>query len=436
MERLEEIVNNLLDMSKIEAGKVDLRRDFTDLRKTVANVAAGFRSIFSKKGLYLKSVFPRDELDIYCDADKIIQVLNNLLSNAYKFTGKGGVIIEVEKTRTDVVVKVSDTGIGMSRQSLGKIFDKFIQISRKDGPGIKGTGLGLGIAKGLVELHGGTMEVESVLDRGTVFSFTLPLLSREEIFYEQLQKQIEISAENETDFSVIIVTLEATGPVVPRKAIPEKKTIMDSLEKIMRSTLHRTSDTVFRTSDDEYIVFLPNTDWKGAFALRRRFEDQARSYVMGFETDYLTELPVMSGSATYPTDAHTGEKLLSKARDSLKKLYMGDERRRALRIPVEIVIKGTNEKGEQVEFRTVNISTGGVCVSSSRYMELPELNDILITLPGDFGSLSVRAFVSWTRNLEEKGEYHIGLKFMDLPEKERVLLSHYLDSQKKPPEDT
>ena len=109
------------------------------------------------------------------DRDRIIQILDNLISNAIKYTPeKGKISIELKDLDDKIKISVADTGKGIKRSDLGNVFNKFQQFGRTAGPGAKGTGLGLAIAKDLVVMHGGDLYVTSEIKKGSVFSFTIP----------------------------------------------------------------------------------------------------------------------------------------------------------------------------------------------------------------------------------------------------------------------
>ena len=174
VDRLARIINNLLDISKIESGKVELKRKLVDINALVRKVARDFDLKAKERGLDLKLNLPAAELNLLIDEDKIAEVFVNLLSNAFKFTQNGFVQIEIIDGGNEIQCVVSDSGLGIRPENLLKIFEKFTQFDRVDGPGEKGTGLGLSIVKGLVELHGGKIRVESQFGRGARFHFTLP----------------------------------------------------------------------------------------------------------------------------------------------------------------------------------------------------------------------------------------------------------------------
>ncbi|MBN2029268.1 hybrid sensor histidine kinase/response regulator [bacterium] len=172
--RLERMVTDLLDVSKIEAGKVKLRRGSVDMCNIVRTISKQFEPQIKEKDIQLIAELPTTELKIFADGDKVTQIFTNLISNAIRFTSKGGkIIIKVEDLDEIIQCSVSDTGVGISKQNLSKLFSKFEQFGKPEGKGDKGTGLGLAIAKGLVEKHGGTIWVESEVGIGTTFSFTL-----------------------------------------------------------------------------------------------------------------------------------------------------------------------------------------------------------------------------------------------------------------------
>jgi signal transduction histidine kinase/CheY-like chemotaxis protein len=174
IDRLNRLVTDLLDLSKIEAGKLKLRRTVFDLRRVARSVLDAYDKQAADKGIRLEIQSLQSEISIFADEDKVRQVLDNLVSNALRFTNSGGQIKIILIDREDSVeCCVSDTGVGINGENAAKLFSKFEQIGRVDGPGYKGTGLGLSICKRLVEKHGGRIWLESQPGKGSKFSFTL-----------------------------------------------------------------------------------------------------------------------------------------------------------------------------------------------------------------------------------------------------------------------
>ncbi|MBE5888404.1 MAG: hypothetical protein E7283_06150 [Lachnospiraceae bacterium] len=173
------LINNILDFSKLEAGKFTLEKREFDFRKMIDYVKSNHSYKITEKGLeFFVTISPEVPTNVIGDELRIVQVLNNLISNATKFTSVGKIAVEVVKTaqilnRAELFFLVTDTGIGISKENQDKLFKSFSQvdasISRKYG----GTGLGLNISKQLVELMGGSIDVQSEANQGTMFSFSV-----------------------------------------------------------------------------------------------------------------------------------------------------------------------------------------------------------------------------------------------------------------------
>jgi two-component system sensor histidine kinase BarA len=176
VERLTRMINELLDLSKIEAGRLELTLAPVALSEVAEEVVESYQAAAGQKSIVLRTVFPQPLPMVMGDADKLSRVLINLVHNAIKFTPQGGEIQVEGRVRDggDVEVSVTDSGNGIPPQDIEKIFDKFYW-SESTPVEARGAGLGLAIAKNLVELHGGTIRVESTLGQGSRFSFTIPI---------------------------------------------------------------------------------------------------------------------------------------------------------------------------------------------------------------------------------------------------------------------
>jgi len=174
IDRLARLINDLLDFSKLEAGKIKLQREQLDIVQLIREIASGFGAQAGQKGLEMEIDVPLDPVMVYADRDRIIQVLTNLVSNALKFTEKGNIQLSVRQGVLSAICAVKDTGRGIEEKDLPKVFEKFQQFGRIEGGGNKGTGLGLAISKQLVELHGGNISIVSAPAKGTCITFTLP----------------------------------------------------------------------------------------------------------------------------------------------------------------------------------------------------------------------------------------------------------------------
>lgn len=179
IDRLTRIISDLLDVSRLEARKVKLRRELIDITELAKGVSSSFISQAGDRGLKIGVSFSKKTIEVYADKDKIIQVFTNLVDNAIKFSEEGCIEISVVDKEEHVECSVSDTGRGIAEKALPKIFDKFEQFGQTVRS--RGAGIGLSIAKAMVELHHGKIWVESKLNRGTKFTFTLPKYTREEL---------------------------------------------------------------------------------------------------------------------------------------------------------------------------------------------------------------------------------------------------------------
>ncbi len=180
VKRLGRIVESLLNISRIESGKLDLHKTVVNICELIKDTVADYKALSQEKGICLDCEVPQRSIDICIDLDKTKEVLINLISNSIKFTSEGGWVKVVCAERDgEVLVSIQDSGVGIAKEDIPKLFDKFTQFGRKAGPGEKGTGLGLAIAKKLVEMHSGKIEVQSEVDQGTTFIVSLPFAPKD-----------------------------------------------------------------------------------------------------------------------------------------------------------------------------------------------------------------------------------------------------------------
>lgn len=180
-DRLVILINDLLDISRIEAGKMELRREPLALGPLLQHLVASFRPQVAARQQSLSLELPPDLPLVAGDADRLTQVFGNLLSNATKYTPQGGATrISVSATPNTVLVEVTDTGIGMSPEELEQLFTKFYRSGHSLVREAGGTGLGLTITRSLVELHGGQLQVSSLPGHGSTFSVRLPVAEHSE----------------------------------------------------------------------------------------------------------------------------------------------------------------------------------------------------------------------------------------------------------------
>jgi protein-histidine pros-kinase len=177
-----QLINDVLDLSKVEAGKMEVRRELFSVRRAIEEVCTGTASMAAAKGITVRREMTDtiDQVDL--DRQKFIQVLYNLLSNAVKFSNEGSEV-SISATRHDGALEVSvrDWGIGILREDLEKLFVEFQQLDSGSARRFEGTGLGLALTKKLVEVQGGSIAVESERGRGSKFTIRLPLAAEKRL---------------------------------------------------------------------------------------------------------------------------------------------------------------------------------------------------------------------------------------------------------------
>jgi signal transduction histidine kinase/CheY-like chemotaxis protein len=215
-ERLTHLINDVLDLAKIEAGKMEWNMEPVPLPEIVERAIAATTALFDQKDLKLERQIEADLPEITGDRDKLIQVVVNLLSNAVKFTETGAVTCHVFKKDNEIVVGITDTGIGIAPEDYAAVFEQFKQVGDTLTDKPKGTGLGLPICKEIVEHHNGHIWLESELGKGSTFFFSLPFINTEENakkplqfadLLRQLKKRVEQShpSVNGTHATILVV---------------------------------------------------------------------------------------------------------------------------------------------------------------------------------------------------------------------------------------
>ena len=311
--RLARLIGNLLDISKIEAGRVVLKRELIDITKLVKDVVSTLKPGISEKHIELKTLFQIPFPSVYVDPDMIVQVFTNLIGNAIKFTPeKGRITITIIDQDKELECSVADTGIGIGPENIDKLFGKFQQFGRVAGAGAKGTGLGLAISKGLVQGHSGKIWVESKLDKGSKFIFTLPKHTTESLFKEFVDKGIKQARKNNSRVSLVVVSLadlnrlrqELTSEVVDSILKEMKEVLMNSLRK-------EEGDTAIKGSD-EVAVILADCNKEEASLVAERLENVLGGYLA--QKKLAEKIKLQFGCATYPDDTLSGKELIKEAK--------------------------------------------------------------------------------------------------------------------------
>jgi PAS domain S-box-containing protein len=211
--RLTALINDVLDIAKMEAGKVDWKSEPLQITDVVERAIAATSALLQAKNLTLVEQFDSHLPQLMGDRDRLIQVVINLLSNAIKFTDSGDITCKIARQGDTIVVSITDSGIGISPEDQPKVFEKFKQVGDTLTDKPTGTGLGLPICKQIIEHHDGQIWVESEIGKGSTFSFSLPSPTSTQVreidfsaLIQQLQQSSEVDA---TQKRILIVDDEA-----------------------------------------------------------------------------------------------------------------------------------------------------------------------------------------------------------------------------------
>jgi len=312
IDRLARLVNDLLDISKIEAGRMVLKKSLVNILSLAEEVIFSFKNQAEEKNIKLITHLNVESPDISIDSDRISQVLTNLISNSIKFTPENGQItLGVEDRKDKVEISVEDTGIGIAEENIPDLFERFSQIDRVDGPGQKGTGLGLAISKEIVEMHKGKIWVDSEPGKGSKFTFILPRFSQEGIFGEHLIAAIKEAEEKGGSLCLVIIHIKNFKELEKKHGSLESLLIVQEIEGVVRRTLRRKSDIVSRYKNGNIIIaILMDTPKKHAPSVKRRIKEALDAEIRQIER--LKDVSVFLDEVTYPADAASEEELIDR----------------------------------------------------------------------------------------------------------------------------
>ncbi|MDD5194563.1 MAG: ATP-binding protein [Candidatus Omnitrophica bacterium] len=308
IDRLGRIINNLLDVSRLEGQKEGIKKESVNLTVLVENIITSFHSLAEAKGLEIRRDISPEITMVYVDKDKIMQVFDNLLGNALKFTKKGYIEISIKDKGKELECAVSDTGIGIAEEHLPEIFNKFVQIERVDGPGEKGTGLGLAISKNIVELHQGKIWAEGALGKGAKFIFTLPKQSPEEVLMEGIEKRVASAKREHREFSVFVVRLDNYTDLLGKIKEEGIKELFSKMLEIRN--VFKEERTITLKKNDEMII-LADVNKQDVPVASARIKRAVKEIFL--ETDKENEMSFSYGYATYPDGNGSTKGLLEKA---------------------------------------------------------------------------------------------------------------------------
>jgi PAS domain S-box-containing protein len=432
-ERLKNIIDELLDISRIEGKRLKLDYSLVNLNDLIRESEDFFRELAVEKGVDLSYHLPQEEVNIFIDAERIIQVISNLINNAIKFTGENGKIkVEVRILDDRVRVGVVDTGIGIAKSDLPRLFGKFVQVSRLTGAEKKGLGLGLSISKELVERHGGEIWVESESGVGSKFYFTLPLSYTAKILGKPIRDKI-IHLLKEGIPVYLINFLIVNYSEFQKRITVEAHKLFEDFEVIIKAT----GREVFGLEKQKSMVVLADIH-KGrcSIVFAEAIEEKVARFcgiVKDRLKDYLIknkieEVFIALGVSSYSSQVKP-RAYPDQGAENLKieEIYIGAEMRRYKRINYQSDIEVTLPDKTVGSFQTIDISEGGICYVTNKLLDTDMKVEIKFRLLRKKALISTVARVCWIKEMErlskeKANRYKIGLEFFGLKSQDRKIL--------------
>lgn len=312
IDRLARIINDLLDISKIEAGKMEIKKGRVNLDELLKQVVGNMEPLAAKKGLALAVESPPEPIDVYIDPDRIVQVVTNLVGNAIKFTQQGSVTVTCGRSEDKAVCSVRDTGRGVAEEDLPRLFEKFRQFGRTDGAGEKGTGLGLAIARNIIELHGGRMFAGSRLGEGTTFTFELPLFTPERALLDEIDRNLVREKAGGKNLTLVLVAIVHDHRIDADAAGRDFHTFYERF--VAQSAVMRDSDLMMQRQDRQ-VLFLGEIREDSLALVSRRWVNLVRACFL--EANPGVDVDIRHAAATLQKDGQNAEELLQHAENQL-----------------------------------------------------------------------------------------------------------------------
>jgi len=302
IDRLAKLITDILDLSKMEAGRITMHKRKLNVNELIKEVYASTKASVEQKNMEFSISLGTSVEPTWFDPDRIGQVLKNLISNAIKFNKNNGKIKissakENINNRGFVRIIVEDNGIGIPAEDIENLFRNFSPLDTSMTRKYGGAGLGLSISKGIVELHGGDIWVMSEPGSGSKFIFTLPVYKEHEEFDFLIEDAMERSKHHDIKSSLIVFEI--------KDAKDKAENVIAEVENIMKNTVMGPEDKIVRRKKEGCIAIIAGADRPGAMAIIRRLKGNIKT-------------PLLFGISVYPDEAMDREELVNKAEEDLK----------------------------------------------------------------------------------------------------------------------
>lgn len=435
--RLNSLIEDLLDLSRIERGTLRLRYSLVDLNEVINEHTDFFKKQADEKGIILNYIMPREHMNIFVDPERITQIISNLITNAIKYTEQGGNIsVDVKTLEDKMRIGVLDTGIGISPEDLPKLFRKFVQVSHTGAAEKKGVGLGLSITRELVEKHGGDIWVESKPGVGSKFYFTLPKFYTASALNDDMRDEINILLNRDIPIYLINILI-INYREFKRRFRDKSLQLFKDLDTIINTTSkeHLKSDkekmqiVLKDTKNGECGIVLPEATEKKAATMCNALKEKIERYFLKHKIE---DIFVNLGVFSHPQKLrrpYTTKQLFANL--NIKKIFIGSNTRQFDRVRYNIDIELFLPKEKRETSSTVDISEGGVCFVSRHYLETDAKIDIKLAFPKK-KPIYTKGRIAWVRPMGDPSQtatdrkYKVGLEFLSIKSRDRKTITQLI----------
>lgn len=382
-----------------------------------------FRGLAHEKGVRLSCRLPADSVNIFIDPDRISEVVTNLVDNALKFTpARGRIEVVASVFESKVRICVSDNGIGIPRQHLGRIFSRFEQPKHASRYA-KGLGLGLSIVKELVERHGGEIWVESAPGKGSQFYFTLPRFYSTQLVDTATRARINELLDNDVTLHLInllVVNFQGFMRIAGHEQGKEITAGLDTvIEKSLREFKQRWHNRDVFVSDfrqGECTIVIPRAEEDAVASLCTLFRQRINAYLRSFR---IKDCFINVGVLEFLYKDSRQSARAAGAAIYVKKIFIGAEKRRCRRIAYHLRLEPVFSSKSFGETYSLDISRHGICFLSTTPIRTNAVLAIRLDMPRRQRPLSVTGRVAWMKEIvDEQGKgrtrYKIGVEFVRL----------------------
>jgi len=423
LDRLKNIIDKMLDISVIESKRFRFRYSLVNFNDLLMESKDYFKELTHENNISLVYQVPKKEVNIFIDSERITQIINNLITNAIKFTRPGGRIkVEVRTLETKVRVAVIDTGIGIAKGELYRVFDRFVQVSQDEEFEKRGVGLGLSIVKELVEKHGGEIWVESQLGKGSKFYFTLPRFYTANVVKKNMKAKINQLLDKYKSVYLINMLIVDYDDFQKRIEIDPKK-LVRQLKNIFDSSFH----DVFKKDQEKhliitdlykgrYSIIFPEAEAKKVNMFCDIVKETTKSY---FIKNKISDVFIALGILAYSPRTKVQKKQQIPGNLNIKEIYIGSEMRRSKRISYKATVEILAPKYARQTTEAVNISKNGMCVVLFRQMKTDTKMKFRLKLLRKKKPIVISARVCWIKKDarlpgDTVDKYRTGLEFTSI----------------------